>query len=162
MLERTQLRSLPKGPGGYLLKDKEGVPLFISWTNNIKDAVTSHSKAIGSPREKAIALAYRAYIVETLEGASDEEIKSVIAKNEPEFNRPDFDATKAEASRLTITISPGQEAIMRSFAKLRFVRAQARGEMVEATPAEYIRYLINQDIREGEASIKKRRTQEVR
>lgn len=160
MLDRNDLRLLPKTPGAYLLKDKEGRALYISWTEDIKSAVTSHSKAIGSPREKAISLAYHSHLIEIKEGATEDDAAAMTARLKPEFNQKGFDPTRAEASRLTLVIKPEDEPLVLSFAKLRYVKAKRKGEMTAPTPAEYLRFLLNDDMRTEEAAIYKRRNLE--
>ncbi len=157
MLNRTDLRTLPNTPGGYVIKDAEGVPLFISWAKDIKEAVLGHSKAIGSPREKAIALAYLAQYVEIFEGAEESRIEGVIQQDPPQFNSADFDPNKME--RLTLVIPPALEASMRLFARIRYVRARRKGQMRAATPAEYVRWLLKRDIESGVAAIRRRRSE---
>ena len=147
---------LPNTPGGYVIKDAEGIPIYISWTENIKEAVLAHSKAIGAPREKAIALAYLAQYIEIFEGAEEERIAGIVQNGAPEFNK-DFDPSKME--RLTLVIPPALEESMKVFARIRFVRAKRRGAMQAGTPAEYVRWLIQNDIDSGYAAIDRRRNE---
>ena len=119
----------------------------------------AHSKAIGTPREKAIALAYLASFVEIFEGAEEDQVANVLKANAPEFNNEDFDPNRTETSRLMLVIPPDLEARMRAFARIRFVRARRQGTMLAPTPAEYIRHLLKNDIENGYAAIDRRRSE---
>lgn len=156
MISRLILRLLPKSPGAYIIKDAEGVPLYISWAKDIKGACLAHSKAIGTPREKAIALAFLAHYVEAFEGAEEDRVERMIKRAPPQFNR-DFDPNKAE--RLTLIIPPQLEQKMRVFARVRYVRARKKGSMLAPTPGEYLRFLVENDLNSGYAAIDRRRSE---
>ena len=156
MINRLILRALPKTPGAYIIKDSEGVPLYISWTKDIKAACLAHSKAIGTPREKAIALAFLGHFVEVFENAEEARVASMIDRAPPQFNK-DFDPDKAEM--LTLVIPPRLERKMRVFARVRYVRARKKGTMLAPTPGEYLRFLVANDTNSGYAAIDRRRSE---
>jgi DNA polymerase-3 subunit epsilon len=89
-LTATAIGHLPAGPGVYIFKNRDGFPLYIGKSINIKDRVLSHFYAdLNSSRERAIK--DQLHTIETLPAAGDLEaqlIESRLIKDlQPIYNQ---------------------------------------------------------------------------